>query len=87
VNEIFTNTYAALENIYKNKTPILNRKKQFIFVGQLIKRKNVEKLVNAFINANSNHNAWKLIIVGKGELTFSKNQLGDNIKIIQSLNR
>jgi glycosyltransferase involved in cell wall biosynthesis len=85
VNEIFTNSYAALENIYKNKTPILNRKKQFIFVGQLIKRKNVEKLVNAFINANSNHNAWKLIIVGKGELTFSKNQLGDNIKIIQSL--
>ena len=84
-NKIFTNLYAALQNIYTNKTPILNRKKQFIFVGQLIKRKNVERLVNAFINANSSHNAWKLIIVGKGKLTFSKNQLGDNIKIIQSL--
>jgi glycosyltransferase involved in cell wall biosynthesis len=84
-NEVFTNLYVSLQNIYKNKISIINRKKQFIFVGQLIKRKNVERLVNAFIKANSNHNAWKLIIVGKGELTFSKNQLGDNIKIIQSL--
>lgn len=82
VNNIFTGLYSSLIRIYKNKTSINKRKKQFLFVGQFTKRKNIEILIRAFVNLKfEKKNEWKLILVGSGNLNF-KNILKKNIKVI-----
>ena len=81
-NNIFTGLYSSLIQIYKNKTPANNRKKQFLFVGQFIKRKNIEILIKAFDNLRLKKKGdWKLILVGSGDLDF-KSQPHKNIKVI-----
>ena len=81
---IFTKMYCSLNNVYKNKTKIKKRKKQFLFVGQFTKRKNVERLIDSFKSLNLYANQWKLLLVGKGDLDLKKNNT-NNIKIIDHL--
>ena len=81
--QIFTGLLCACTNIYKNHASSKNRKKQFVFVGQLIERKNVKRLIDAFNSITLNKEEWELIIVGSGDLIFNKLQLGNNIKIIK----
>ena len=81
--QIFTGLYSSLINIYKNYISSKNRKKQFVYVGQIIKRKNIKRLIDAFNSITLNKEEWKLIIVGNGNLIFNKLQLGNNIKIIK----
>ncbi len=78
--KIFTGLYSAMVDIYKNKIPSNHRKKQIIFVGQFIKRKNVQRLIKAFeiIDINKRKD-WKLILVGGGNLDLKKNK---NISIL-----
>ena len=84
--KIFTGLYSSLVDVYKNSTFLQkNRKKQFLYVGQLINRKNVKKLIEAFNSITLKKEEWKLIIVGNGDLKFSKLQLGKNIKVIKNL--
>jgi glycosyltransferase involved in cell wall biosynthesis len=80
---IFTGIYCALQNIYKNNILPKNRKKQFIYVGQFIYRKNILRLIDAFKKVNIKTKKWKLIIVGNGPLKINKNNLGCDIKIIK----
>jgi glycosyltransferase involved in cell wall biosynthesis len=72
---IFTGLYSSMIDIYKNKTPTCKRKKQIIYVGQFIKRKNVKKLIKAFdiIDINKRKD-WKLLLVGGGKLNLKKNK-------------
>jgi len=81
--QIFTGLYSSLINVYKNFVSSKNRKKQFIYVGQFITRKNVKQLIDAFNSITLNKKEWKLIIVGSGNLIFDKLQLNNNIKIIK----
>jgi len=81
-NKIFTGLYSSLIQIYKNKTSTNKRKKQFLFVGQFIKRKNIEILIRAFDNLRfKKKKEWKLILVGRGSLNF-KSMPQKNIKVI-----
>ena len=82
--DIFTKMYCSLIDVYKNYTNTKKRKKQFLFVGQLIKRKNVERLIDVFKSLNLNKQEWKLLLVGKGNLDLKKNKT-KNIKIIDHL--
>lgn len=84
-NEIFTGVYSAIKNVYKNKILIKNRKKQFLYVGQFIDRKNISRLIDAFKKANSNKKDWKLLMVGRGPLKIKRKHLGNSIKIIKKL--
>jgi len=84
--QIFTGLYSSLVDVYKNSTFLKkNRKKQFLYVGQLIKRKNIQRLIDAFNLVALNKDEWKLIIVGSGDLSFNKLQLGNKIKLIKFL--
>lgn len=84
-NEIFTGVYSSLNRIYKNKIIPEKRKKQFIYVGQFIERKNIIRLINAFKNATQNNKTYKLVMVGNGPLKIKKKELANNIKIIKNL--
>ena len=66
--------YCSLIDVYKNYTNTKKRKKQFLFVGQLIKRKNVERLIDVFKSLNLNKEEWKLLLVGNGNLDLKKNR-------------
>ena len=84
--KIFTGLYSSLVDVYKNSTFLQKgKKKQFIFVGRLVKLKNLERLIDAFNSITVNKEEWKLIIVGNGDLKFKKSQLGNNIKVIKGL--
>lgn len=82
--KVFTKLYCALTNVYKNYTKVNKRKKQFLFVGQLIKRKNVEMLIDAFRSLNLTKKEWRLKLIGKGNLDLKKN-ITKSIKIIDYL--
>ena len=82
--KIFTKLYCSLIAEYKNHTIIKKKKKQFIFVGQFIKRKNVERLIDAFRSLNIEKKAWKLLLIGKGNLDLKKYK-ANNIKIFDPL--
>jgi len=84
-NEIYTGVYSAIKNVYKNNIPIKNRKKQFLYVGQFIDRKNIFRLIDAFKKANSKKNDWNLVMVGRGPLKIKRKYLGNHIKIIKKL--
>ena len=84
--QIFTGLYSSLVDIYKKyKFFQKGKKKQFIFVGRLVKVKNLERLIDAFNSITVNKEEWKLIIVGNGDLKFKKSQLGNNIMLIKGL--
>lgn len=67
-NRIYTGLYGAYEEIYKNQTSILERKKEFLYVGQLETRKGVDVLVNAFKKYRQSGGDWDLRIAGTGSL-------------------
>jgi glycosyltransferase involved in cell wall biosynthesis len=82
--KIFTKVYSSITGQYKNHTAVKERKKQFLFVGQFIKRKNVDRLIESFESLNINKKLWRLILVGKGKLDL-KNYTKINIKIFDHL--
>ena len=66
--EIFQGLYCSNQHIFKKGKTISKRQKNFLFVGNLVKKKGVAELVSSFkffLNSNSD---WKLIIVGNGPL-------------------
>jgi glycosyltransferase involved in cell wall biosynthesis len=65
---IYTGVYGAFEEIFKDTNPIENRPDEFLFVGQLIKRKSIDVLVAGFSNYRKAGGSWKLRIVGNGPL-------------------
>ena len=66
--KIFQGLYCSNQNIFKKGIAIRKRKKNFLFVGNLVKKKGIAELISGFkIFLNSNLD-WKLIIVGNGPL-------------------
>jgi len=64
--------YGAYEGIFKNTKLILERNDEFLYVGQLTKRKSIDLLVNAFKIYKANGGKWNLRIIGSGDLVISK---------------
>ena len=82
---IYTGVYSSLIDYYKNETLPVKRKKQFLYVGQFISRKNIISLIKAFKIASKKNNDWKLVMVGSGNLKINKKLLGSNIHLINKL--
>jgi glycosyltransferase involved in cell wall biosynthesis len=56
--------------------------KRFLFVGRLIKQKNVVKLIESFSAINKNEKkGWKLRIVGVGDMNSFKKYTSDDIEL------
>jgi glycosyltransferase involved in cell wall biosynthesis len=68
-NAIATGLYGADPLIFNGGQSLAQRPKTFIFVGQLIHRKNITALVRAFINLAADYPDWLLRIVGNGALS------------------
>lgn len=70
--DIVTGLYSANPKIFAKTTPILERRKQIVFIGQFIQRKNVLNLAQAFAKFSEDHPDWTLRMIGCGPL---ENQL------------
>ena len=64
--------YGAYEGIFKITKSILDRNNEFLYVGQLTKRKSIDLLVNAFQVYKANGGKWNLRIIGSGDLVIPK---------------
>ncbi|BDT66244.1 hypothetical protein os1_04030 [Comamonadaceae bacterium OS-1] len=67
-DRIFTGYYGAYENIYTPGPSVLERPKEFLFVGQLIPRKGVDILLEAFSLYRRSGGTWTLRILGSGAM-------------------
>ena len=66
--------YGADDSLFHDGTPLPDRSKRIIYVGQFIERKNIRRLIQAFMLANeklrdsAEPNAWQLDLFGAGVL-------------------
>lgn len=67
-NKIYVGNYGAYEKIYKDTHAIEYRNNEFLYVGQLNKRKSVDILIEAFKAYRKAGGRWNLRILGSGEL-------------------
>jgi len=67
-DKIYVGNYGAYEDIYKDTNSIEKRNDEFLYVGQLNKRKSVDVLIDAFNKYRQNGGKWNLRILGSGEL-------------------
>jgi len=67
-NRIFTGYYGATELIYSAGLPLTERRAEFLYVGQLIHRKGVDVLLDAFSRYRASGGTWRLRIIGSGPL-------------------
>jgi glycosyltransferase involved in cell wall biosynthesis len=65
---LFTGLYGSEPAIFYRKEVCSRRENKFIFVGQLIKRKGVDKLVAAFSRFHEKHPEFQLDVYGAGPL-------------------
>jgi glycosyltransferase involved in cell wall biosynthesis len=65
---IYNNYYGANEKIFSNEENYINRKKEFLFVGQLINRKSIIELIEGYLLYHENGGHWRLRIIGEGKL-------------------
>lgn len=68
VDKIYVGNYGASEEIYKDTKQIEKRNNEFLYVGQLNKRKSVDVLIEAFNLYRKNGGSWNLRILGSGQL-------------------
>lgn len=66
--KIFEGLYCSNPDIFEKGMAIKKRKKNFLFVGNLIKIKGVTELIRSFKLFLHSNQDWKLIIVGNGPL-------------------
>ena len=66
--QIYTGVYGADGQIYQNGEIISKREKRIVFAGQLIKRKNVDLLCEAFVSVSHKMPDWSLSLCGTGDL-------------------
>lgn len=67
-NRIYVGNYGSYEKIYFEKIPIEKRNNEFLFVGQLIERKSVDIMIEAFKEYKKLGGKWDLRILGDGKL-------------------
>lgn len=81
--KIYKGLYSADPSLFKTNTPILDRPKRFIYVGQLIERKNILPFINAFLSIEEKkRNGWELEICGSGVLEPQIRALGEKHKCL-----
>ena len=66
-HQIVEGSYSADASLFNNGLPLVERKKEIIFVGRFVEIKNIERLIKAFIAANEKRD-WQLALYGCGPL-------------------
>lgn len=74
-NRIRTGMYAADASLFTSAIPICDRPKRMIYVGQICERKNVRRLVSAFLSISPSFPDWSLDLYGSGALSDEINQM------------
>jgi glycosyltransferase involved in cell wall biosynthesis len=67
-DRIFTGYYGAHESVYKPGLPLPARRAEFLYVGQLIHRKGIDVLLDAFGEYRLKGGTWDLRIIGSGPM-------------------
>lgn len=67
-DRIYVGYYGAYEGIYRPGGPLDTRASEFLFVGQLIKRKSIDVLLDGFTKYRRAGGKWNLRILGEGPL-------------------
>lgn len=67
-DRIFTGYYGAPEQIYWPGPPLVQRRNEFLFIGQLIERKGVDVLLEAFRRYRAAGGHWQLRMLGSGPM-------------------
>jgi glycosyltransferase involved in cell wall biosynthesis len=60
--------YGAYEGIYNCEKNIVNRKNEFLYVGQFTKRKSIDLILKSYLNYRNNGGTWDLRLIGSGDL-------------------
>ena len=77
LSKIYVGNYGACEDIYFDANPITSRSEEFLFVGQLIKRKGIDLVLEAFRQYRAKGGTWKLRVIGDGP--YFEQASGDGI--------
>ena len=76
--KIVEGVYAADETLFMPGPPLKDRPKKIIYVGQFIERKNVKRMLDAFVRSRSRKevdSGWELHLYGSGPLKGELEQL------------
>ncbi len=73
-HQIFQGLYGSDPIAFTQGPALLERKKQFIFVGRLVKEKGIPELVRAFTEFRKSWPEWQLVIYGDGPLRYMLNE-------------
>lgn len=65
-NRIFEGFYGADPATFNVGLPLIERPKSLVFVGQLIARKNIDRLARVFARLSARHPDWRLHVFGHG---------------------
>lgn len=65
---IYQGFYGADPSIFYPDSLLFSREKRFLYVGQMIKRKGIDTLIQAFLKFSSTRTDWSLHLVGGGPL-------------------
>lgn len=67
-SNVSTGMYSADASLFQDGESILKRPKRIVYVGQFCARKNIIRLVDAFLLSNARKNGWTLALYGCGPL-------------------
>jgi len=79
-SDIYEGMYGADPEVYPKGPPLPQRERTLLYVGQLIPRKNVNRLVRAFRQFRRDHPDWTLRIVGEGEKSVPEEDPGIEVE-------
>jgi len=79
-SDIYEGMYGADPEVYPKGPPLPQREKTMLFVGQLIPRKNIDRLIEAFQRFRRDHLDWTLRIVGEGKESVSEEEPGIEVE-------
>lgn len=74
--DIYEGLYGADPKIFTEGPPLHEREKVLLFVGQLIPRKGIDLLLQAFRRFRSDHPDWRLQIIGEGKVDIPSSEPG-----------
>ncbi len=77
---IFEGMYGADPDVFTLGPPLHRREKTMLFVGQLIPRKNIDRLNRAFRRFRRDHPDWTLRVVGEGEKSIPEEEPGIEVE-------
>ena len=78
--DIYEGVYGADPEVYPRGLPLSQREKTLLFVGQLIPRKNIDRLIRAYQEFRQDHPDWTLRIIGGGEKTIPEEESGIEVE-------